>query len=143
MKGQISTEVLLIIGVMLLLLAPLLLYAFGRINVSNEDISVQKAEFAAHRLITAADAVGYLGGSAGIVEEIEVPANVVEVKVSGSNDLVFVVDTSSGKRDIVKSSSFRLDSDNLGDMDRAGTYFVKITSIDGAAGTGSVRLEVQ
>jgi len=127
-KGQASTEILVLIGMFLLLLLPLLFYAYSRTNITNEDLSVQKAEFAASRLATAADSVGYLGGEAAVVEEIETPPNLNWVEIHGS-DIIFDMQSSSGKKQVVKSSAFNISAQGLEKMSAQGTYFVEIAAI--------------
>lgn len=126
-KGQVGTEILVLIGMFLLLLLPLLLYAYGRANISTEDLSVQKAEFAASRLVTAADSVGYLGGQAAIVEEIEIPSSVKGLTVN-RNDIIFDLDVASGRKQIVKSSAFTIKAVGFERIRRTGTYFIEIAA---------------
>ncbi len=141
MRGQVSTELLVIIGFMLLLLIPLLLYSYGRVNVANEDIAVQKAEFAANRLASLSDSVGYLGGEAAIVEEFEMPPNLKGITVSG-HDIVFLVESSSGAKQIVKTSAFILNSSGLQNIQKAGTYFIQVSALP-AGGGAQVKIELK
>jgi len=127
-RGQVSTELLLLIGVMLLLMVPLLLYSRSRADMAGEEIATQKAEFAAQRIVSMADSVGYLGGAAKVVEELDVPPNLVRAYTSG-HDVVFELDTSTGRKEIVKSSAFNLASSGLGNISKAGTYFVEISAM--------------
>jgi len=110
-RGQVSTEVLLLIGLMLILMLPLLLYAFNRAGVARDDLGVQKAEFASQRMARLADSVGYLGGAAAIIDEIEVPDNVKSITVNNGGigtDIIFEVDSANGRTQIVKSSAFTI-----------------------------------
>lgn len=132
-RGQASAELLIIIGFMLLLLIPLLLYSYGRVSIANEDIAVQKAEFAANRLASLSDSVGYLGGEAAIVEEFEMPPSLKGISVSG-HDIIFLVDSSAGAKQIVKTSAFNLTSGGLENIQKAGTYFLQVSALP----TGSV-----
>ena len=144
-RAQASTEILVLVGVALFLLLPVLLYAYGRANVSNEDLSVQKAEFAAHRLATLADSVGYLGGGAKIVDEIEVPPYVKNVSVSG-RDIVFEIDSSNGKKQVVAGTSFVLEQANFSRITQSGTYFIEVDALSVSRTNPSapqVRLSVQ
>lgn len=132
-RGQLSTELLIIIGLMLLLLVPLIFYAYNRANIAKEDIAIQKAEFAAERLARLADSVGYLGGASAIVDEIEVPENVKSVSIQGSgHDIVFEIDSSTGTKQIVKSSAFRIKDDGargIGSISRPGSYWVEVSAL--------------
>jgi len=113
---------------MLLLLVPLLLYAYGRANVSQEDLAVQKAEFAVHRLVSISDSVGYLGGNAAIIDEVEMPNYVKSLTVNGK-DIVMELSTASGKRQIVQSSAFQLDGEGLSNIKSPGTYFIEVRAL--------------
>lgn len=138
-RGQVSTEVLILIGLMLLILVPLLLYAYSRANVAGEDISVQKAEFAASRLASAASSVGYLGPAAAVIEEVEIPANLRQIRTDGNN-IVLEMDSSTGVRQIVKATPFPLSASGLSQVKKAGTYFFKISALDSPPGTVGIEL---
>jgi len=127
-RGQMSTEILVLIGMALFLLLPVLLYAYGRANVSGEDLSTQKAEFAAHRLASLADSVGYLGGGAKVVDEIEIPPYVKNVSVSG-RDVVIEIDSVTGKKQIVAGSAFNLTSSGFERITKSGTYFIEVSAL--------------
>jgi uncharacterized protein (UPF0333 family) len=141
-RGQVSTEVLILVGIALFLLIPVILYAYGRVNASGDDLSVQKAEFAAHRLASLADSVGYLGGAAAVVDEIEIPPYVKNVTVNG-RDVVIKINSIAGEKDIVASTAFELEAVRLGKVSRAGTYFIEVSALDpGSAGGKQVRLRL-
>ena len=144
-RGQMSTEILILIGMALFLLMPVLLYAYGRANVSGEDLSVQKAEFAAHRLASLADSVGYLGGGAKVIDEIEIPPYVKSVGVSG-RDIVIGMDSAGGKKQIVAGSSFVLSETGFERITKSGTYFIEVRALSvtqAAPGAAQVELSVQ
>lgn len=143
-RGQASTEILILIGLLLLLMLPLLLYAYGRSNVAREDLGVQKAEFLVQRLASAADSVGYLGGAAAVVEEVEVPPNVKSLSVKNGRDIVLEMDAVSGKKQIVKGTAFGIDALNFGAIKKSGTYFVEIRALSNLNGsTNQVSMEVK
>jgi hypothetical protein len=125
--GQVSTEILVLVGMVLVLLLPMLFYAHGKANVAKEDAAVQKAAFAAQRLASAVDSVGYLGGQTILVEEIEMPEYVSNFSVKGK-DIVFDIDSTTGKKQIVKSTAFNIDAaGSLGNIKKQGTYFIRIS----------------
>ena len=136
-KGQVSTEMLALVGLMLFLLLPLLFYAYSRSNVASEDIAVQKAEFAAQRLASAADSVGYMGGAAAVVEELEIPANVKKVSIENGHDIVLEIDSSSGRKQLVKSSAFMISSSGFDRIEKAGIYFFEVRALSNYAANGS------
>lgn len=140
-QGQVSTELLIIIGFMLLLLLPLLIYSYSRVSIANEDIAAQKAEAAASRLAHLSDSVGYLGGAAAIMEEVEMPPNLKSIAVGG-HDIIILVDSSSGKKQIVKTSAFNLTSSGLENITRAGTYFIQVSALP-TGSSAQVALELK
>ena len=143
-KGQLSTELLIIIGLMLLLLVPLLYYAYNRANIAKEDIGVQKAEFAAERLARLADSIGYLGGTSMIIDEIEIPPGVKSVSISeNKHDIVFDMDTSTGIKQIVKSSAFSIRDSGVGTIKREGSYQVKIQALSDFEGEEQIEMGLE
>ena len=142
-RGQMSVEILILVGMALFLLLPVLLYAYGRANVSGEDLSVQKAEFAAHRLASLADSVGYLGGAAAVIDEIEIPPYVNSLSVNG-RDIVIDMDSGSGKKQIVAGSTFNLTSTGFERIVKSGTYFIEVRALSTTRTAGAqVELSVQ
>lgn len=140
MRGQISAEILILVGLMMALLVPLLLYSYGRANTAKEDLSVQKAEFAAQRLASLANSVGYLGGDAAIIEEIELPSDARSIRVQGS-DIVMGVVSSSGRQDIVKTTDFVLEGSGLDKITSGGNYFIEVRAVTNfTQGTRKVKL---
>ncbi|MCX6769681.1 MAG: hypothetical protein NT051_03300 [Candidatus Micrarchaeota archaeon] len=139
-RGQISTEILVVVGIMLTLLLPLILYSYGKVNVAKEDLAVQKAEFAAQRIASISDSVGYLGGAAAIIEEIEIPPGFRNLTING-HDIVIELQTSSGRKQIVKSTAFGLKGENsLANITSPGNYFIEaraIDRLDGEIGNGT------
>ena len=139
-RGQMSVEVLVLVGMALFLLLPVLLYAYGRANISGEDLSVQKAEFAAHRLASLADSVGYLGGAAAVIDEIEIPPYVKSVSVDG-RDIIIEMDSSGGKKQIVAGSAFKLESGGFDRITKSGTYFIEVRALS-TTGQGGAQVEM-
>lgn len=136
-RAQVSTELLVLVGVMLAMLLPLLFYSYTKASIANEDMAVQKAEFDAERLARLADSVGYLGGESAIVEEIEIPSFVKKVSTN-EKDIIIELATSAGRKQIVKTTAFPLTDGGLGNITQPGTYFIEVR----ANGTG-VRLSLR
>ena len=134
-RGQMSVEILILVGMALFLLIPVLLYAYGRANVSGEDLSTQKAEFAAHRLASLADSVGYLGGASAVIDEIEIPPYVKSVSVK-DRDVIIEMDSAGGRKQIVAGSAFNLTATGFSRITKSGTYFIEVRALSttGAGG---------
>ncbi len=144
LRGQVSTEILLLIGLMLVLLIPLIMYSFGRAGATKEDFAVQRAEFSAQRLARLADSVGYLGGAAAVVDQIDVPPYVKSVRIGGNgHDIIFEMDSTSGKRQIVQSTPFQINSQGFERINREGSYFVEVRALSNFTGTDQVAMIVK
>ena len=129
-RAQISTEVLILVGLMLALLVPLLIYSYNRAEIARGDLSVQKAEFAAERLAAVSNSVGYLGGATKMIEEIEMPQHMKRVYVN-NHDIVIEVYSSGGVKQIVKTTDFELESPHgfgLENITAGGTYFIEAST---------------
>ena len=143
-RGQASTEILMLIGLMLALLVPLIIYAYGRAGAAQDNFATQKAEFAAQRLAGLADSVGYLGGAAAIVDQVDVPAGVKSVRIDSSgHDIIFGMNSPAGEKEIVKSSAFSISAPNIGRLGSGGTYFVRVRALSNFTGGAQIEMTVQ
>ncbi|MCX6772770.1 MAG: hypothetical protein NTV88_03290 [Candidatus Micrarchaeota archaeon] len=135
-RGQVSTELLIIIGMMLLLLVPLLYYSYSRANVVKEDAGIQKAEFAVQRMARLADSIGYMGGASEILDEIQLPQYVKSISVDEKtgHDIIIEMDSTTGIKQIVKSSAFKIKAVGFDNRKlQEGSYWVDIKAISDPA----------
>jgi hypothetical protein len=142
-KGQISSEILILIGMLLVFLVPLLLYGYGKINQAGDDLSIQQAEFSAQRLASLSDSVGYLGGNAAIIDEIQIPSDTENISIQNNRDVVITVDSPAGPEQIVQASYFNLTSPNMNSIVRPGNYFIDVQAISNISSSSQVELVVQ
>ena len=61
MKGQLSIELIVIIGLVLVIFIPLLVMVYYKSNEANEEIALHQAELSVFRLAYLANSVGSLG----------------------------------------------------------------------------------
>lgn len=139
MKGQVSAELLVTIGFILLMITPLLFIAYTRMGESNERLAIAQAATGGTRLAYLVDSVGGVGGNASMITEINVPAYVEGVS-AGGNEVVFTMKTSAGINEIVKVTKFNMNSTDGGfeRLERPGTYHIEVR-----AEKGTVHLAVQ
>jgi len=136
-------EILVLVGLMIMLLLPLLIYSYGRANVVREDLGMQKAEFAVQRLASLADSVGYIGGNASIIEEIEVPEQARSLRVV-NGDIAMEIYSNGKWSQMAKSSAFKLQESGLERITSGGTYFIEVradTDLSGGAQTVTLTLK--
>jgi len=134
-KGQVSTELLIILGFVVLLMIPLLLLAYSKSSQLMDEMSIAQADIAASRLVHTVEAVGNTGNNASIITEISVPPGVQSFSVVGNREIVFTVRKGSALTEIVKLSRFNI---SMSDEDqkklaKGGTYNVEVAAPEGIA----------
>jgi len=71
MRAQVSVEFLVIMGMILVLMIPVIIYAFSIINIeSQEKIDISKAKVSVDRLAYTVDSVGSAGTGSILYTEI-------------------------------------------------------------------------
>jgi len=84
MKGQVSTELLVIVALVLLVFIPLLVLVYFKANEANQQIASYQAELAVFRLASLANSVGSLGTNTSVQTDVFIPPNTVELKTTTS-----------------------------------------------------------
>ncbi len=107
-KGQVSNELLIVVGFILLLFIPLMFVMYLKLADANADLSVLQAHFSVARIAYLVNAIGYMGEGSAIITEVYVPNNIREVNIGG-NEVVFIAGMPSGDSAIVKPTSFRIE----------------------------------
>lgn len=125
MRGQASSEFIVIIAALTMIMMPVLIIMNVNAQYSQESMALARAAFSAARLASAADSVGSMGLGARLYTTIDVPT-LDSIAVSG-HDIAFRMNTSYGPVVVVQASRFQLGSSP--DFDRiktAGTYTVEV-----------------
>jgi len=109
MKGQVSIELLIIVGVVLLIFIPILVLVYIKTNEANALISSYQAELAVVRLAYLANSVGALGSNTSILAEVFIPPGVrgMETKrVHGGGEIIMNITTPEGESEIVEITKY-------------------------------------
>jgi len=139
MKGQISTELLIIIALVLLVFIPLLVLVYFKANDANQQISSYQAELSVSRIASLANSVGSLGTNTSVTTDVFVPPETVKFScqpTGGGGEIVLQINTPEGPTDIVEIVKYPINSVTLADETIAGGWMkIKITSVyeDGKA----------
>ncbi len=110
MRGQVSNELLIVVGFILLLLIPLLYMMYFRMDTIKADLSVLQVHFSVARLAFLVNAVGYMGDGSAMITEIYVPENVDSITLDG-NEVVFTLHQGGIANDIVNPTAFAMEFD--------------------------------
>ncbi|MFA5106312.1 MAG: hypothetical protein WC506_05120 [Candidatus Micrarchaeia archaeon] len=129
-KGQVSVELLVVMGIVMILVLPSLFSVYFRINRANEQLSVNQADMAATRIANTISLVGAASGSS-LISQVIMPSNVKNVRIA-DNEVVITLQTQNGVTSIVKSTPYNasVPQDSLKRMMRPGTYMLEIESND-------------
>ncbi len=133
MKGQVSTELLVIVGLVLLIFIPLLVLVYFKANETNQEMAAYQAELAVFRVAYLANSVGSLGTNTSVTTDVFIPRNVRyfgTATAGGGGEITMQVDTPQGPTDIVEVVKYPIaNPGTLADQASAGGWMrVKITS---------------
>ncbi len=132
-KGQVSTELLITIGVILVLFIPLLFLIYFKAGEVNEQVMQVQAQVIAIRLSELANSVGNAGGNSTVMAEVYIPASVKNISISsfatGAEITVHSV-TSNGPTDVPGLVKFPVAS-AVFEFQNAGLVRFDISNVDG------------
>jgi hypothetical protein len=103
MKGQVSTELLVIIALVLLIFIPLLVLVYMKANDANQQIGSYQAELAVSRISSLSNSVGSLGTNTSVTTDVFLPPNTVslETKQAGQgSEIILKVRTPQGDTEV-------------------------------------------
>ena len=123
MRGQVSNELLVVVGFILLLFIPLMFVMYLKLGDVNNDLSLLQMHFSAARIAYLINAIGYMGEGSAIITEIYVPENIKRVGFN-PNEVVFTANVRGADNDVVQPTSFRISSS--GGIARPGRYRIEI-----------------
>lgn len=138
MRAQVSAELLVIVGFIALVMAPVLFSVYVRGSESAERISISQVNIAATRLANAVDSVGRLGGNAKLVLEVQIPSKLRMASAEG-REMQFSFGSAGRRNDIVKRTGFEMSQTGFGKLSSPGTYFVEVGAQEGGIVAVNVR----
>lgn len=103
-RAQVSIELMVLIGAILVIFIPLLLHVYFKTNEANEQLFQVQAELASGRLANLINAAGNLGSGSSLISEVFIPSNIrrIELKnVGRGGELAVRVRTQSGETEII------------------------------------------
>ena len=131
-KGQVSTELMIIIGVILVVFIPLIVAMYFKTSEINNSLQTSQAQLAVGRMANIANSMGNLGKGSYMRMEVYLPQNVQSIYFnkfdSGGGEVVFVVRDSSGATsDVVESTHYPIAGPKI-DNPTSGLATFEITS---------------
>ncbi len=133
MHAQSSLELLLTLSFGLIILLPIVVFAFIQISTSSSTLATTEAQQAATKIAQIATEVGTQGPPAKEVVSVQVPPNVQSIFVGSLNggaghEIIFNVSTSAGISTITAYTPVNV-SGNLANMESTATYLVNVSAM--------------
>jgi len=146
MKGQVSTELMVIVAMILVVFIPLLTLVYFKANDANQEISSYEAELTVFRLAYLSNSVGSLGTDTEVYTDLYVPRNVISLTTEGiqnGGEIVMVLDTAEGNMEIVEIVQHKLSDETLiseTDEDYGWSRFKITSTFDTVSGDAFVEI---
>lgn len=135
MKGQVSNELLVVVGFILLLFIPLMFVMYLKLGDANTDLSLLQMHFSAARIAYLVNAIGYMGDGSAMITEVYVPENIKEVSFRG-NEIVFTASVRGQDNDVAQPTSFTIYAASREKITSPGRYRLEITNEAGSVRIG-------
>lgn len=146
MKGQVSTELLVIVALVLLVFIPLLVLVYLKAGEATDTVGSYQAELVVIRLASLANSVGSLGTNTSVTTDVFIPPNteVLETSQSGrGGEITLKVSGPGGDTEIVDVVKYPIvNPGTIADSSAAGGRIrLNISSEVGTGGQASIRIE--
>lgn len=130
MKGQVSNELLVVVGFILIIMIPLLYLMFFKMEAINADLSMLQVHFSVARIAFLVNAVGYMGDGSAIITEIYIPPSISETSI-GDHEVIFTLENAGQENDVVQPTAFALNLDEKLKFVGGGRYRIEIYNDNG------------
>jgi type II secretory pathway pseudopilin PulG len=104
-KGQVSTELLIIIGLVLVVFIPLLVLVYFKAGEAQNEMGAYQAQLVTFRLAYLANSVGSLGTATTVYTDLYIPKNtisLVAVNVGIGSEIQLKIQSPTGESDVVE-----------------------------------------
>lgn len=122
MKGQISVEFLMIVGLLSIAILPVLFAMHWTSQETPDKVAIAKASFSGSRIASSVNSIGNLGHGSAVVAQVEMPS--VESVQVGRREISVNVLTSFGEVAIVQATDFDMDARGFERIQKEGTYLI-------------------
>lgn len=133
MKGQVSSELMIIVALVLLIFIPLLIMVYFQATDASQKIGAYESELSVSRLAYLANAVGNLGTNTTMYTDVYLPNGMTSlrtVSIENGGEIIMVLKTADGDKEIVEVVQHRInDPQTLAEEPSYGWMRVEITSV--------------
>lgn len=112
LKAQISIELIVVVGIVLLLFTPLLVTVYFKGLEMGERLAVAQSRLAVTRIASLTNAIGNLGENASAIIDVFVPNNMDSIAFANAGgatgaEVIITINTSEGKNEITEPVAFK------------------------------------
>ncbi|MGC8567972.1 MAG: hypothetical protein ACP5RP_03640 [Candidatus Micrarchaeia archaeon] len=141
-KAQSSLELLITVSFGLVILLPIVVFAFIQLSTSSSTLSATEAQAVANKLATIASEIGVQGYPAKQLVLIQMPPNVQGIYVGNytsnmlngyGHEIIITIETTSGISYITAYTPINV-SGYLGSIVSQGTYLVNVSALNSCPG---------
>jgi len=142
MRGQVSNELLVVVGFILLILIPLLYIMFFKMDAIRADLAMLQVHFSVARIAFLVNAVGYMGDGSAVITEIYIPEDIESVSIgtegggASEHEVVFTMLSQGAINEIVQPTAFPIEANESlkivhEDYEGRGKYRLEMENVGG------------
>lgn len=143
-KGQVSTELLVIVGLVLLVFIPLLVLVYFKATEASDQIATYQAELLVFRLAYLSNSVGSLGTDTTVYTDLYIPQNIILLETStigNGGEITLRLATPNGESEIVEIVKYPISNEGtLAEGPAYGWARFKISSTFDEEGRGTIEI---
>ncbi len=143
-KGQVSTELLVIVGLVLLIFIPLLMLVYFKATEASEQIATYQAELLVFRLAYLSNSVGSLGTDTTVYTDLYIPQNIIYLEtatIGNGGEVTLKLLTGEGESEIVEIVKYPISNPGtLAEGPAYGWARFRITSTYDEEGHGTIEI---
>jgi len=124
-KGQISTELLVVVGLVLVIFIPLLVLVYFKAGEAQTEMAAYQAQLVVFRIAYLSNSVGSLGTETTVYTDLYIPRNTLSLRTMNTGDGAEVqlkLQGDQGESDVAEVIRYRLTSDSETELVEEGSY---------------------
>jgi len=124
-KGQISTELLIVVGLVLVIFIPLLVLVYFKAGEAQTEMAAYQAQLVVFRIAYLSNSVGSLGTETTVYTDLYIPRNTISLRTMNTGDGAEVqlkLQGDQGETDIAEVIRYHLTSDSETELIEEGSY---------------------
>jgi len=124
-KGQISTELLVVVGLVLVIFIPLLVLVYFKAGEAQTEMAAYQAQLVVFRVAYLSNSVGSLGTETTVYTDLYIPRNTLSLQTINTGDGAEVqlkLQGDQGETDVAEVIRYRLTSDSEMELVEEGSY---------------------